>query len=95
MCSLYPNIQPFKFKKTTGRSYRLGDELPKAVRLKASDLSDAFRDAQKAMGITLEKGKQSPLRPKRWRKVFKTAASNAQIDRDIIKIMLEHDGDQS
>ncbi len=84
-----------QFKKKTGMTYRLGDTLPKPTRLKSTDLSDAFRDAQMAMGIPLQKGKQSPLRPKRWRKVFKTAASNAHLDRDIIKIMLGQSGDQS
>ena len=80
-----------EFAKKTGRQYRLGDELPKGIRLPADDVSSAFRRAQKAMQIPVQKGKQSPLRPKRWRKVFKTAASNAGLDRDIIKIMLGHD----
>lgn len=84
-----------EFAQKTGRQYSLGGELPKGKRLPADDISSAFRRAQKAMGISVQKGKQSPLRPKRWRKVFKTAASNAGLDRDIIKIMLGQSGDQS
>ena len=84
-----------EYMQKTGRQYRSGDELPRGTLLTSDDVSLAFRRAQKAMGIPLQKGKQSPLRPKRWRKVFKTAASNASLDRDIIKIMLGQSGDQS
>jgi len=83
------------FKKKTGRLHKLGDELPKGHRLSSGELSDAFRTAQKAMGIHLEKGKQSPLRPKRFRKIFRSACSSSQIDIDITKIFLGHAGASS
>jgi len=79
-----------EFKKKTGIESTLNDELPKGHKINSSDLSEAFRRAQKAMGIKLEKAKQSPLRPKRFRKIFKTACSNSNLDRDIIKIFLGH-----
>jgi len=84
-----------EFKKKTGRQPTLSDKLPKGNKIKSSDLSNAFRTAQQAMGIKLEKAKQSPLRPKRFRKIFKSACSNSQLDRDIIKIFLGQAGDAS
>lgn len=83
------------FKKKTGMLYKLGDKLPKGHRLSSGELSDAFRTAQKAMGIHLEKAKQSPLRPKRFRKIFRSACTSSQIDTDITKIFLGHAGASS
>lgn len=79
-----------KFSQLYNRRWTRADELPAATKLSANDISDAFRTAQKNMGIKLQKGKQSPLRPKRFKKVFRTACSSAGLDQDITDKLLGH-----
>ena len=83
------------FYKQNNRSWRIGDDLPVPNAISPIEIADAFRTAQRNMGIKLQKGKQSPLRPKRFKKVFRTACANAGLDRDITKTFLGHKGDQS
>ena len=78
------------FAVANGRSWTKYDELPPATKLKSDDISKAYRASMKAMKIPHTKGKQGPLRPKRFRKVFRTACSHAGLDRDITKIFLGH-----
>lgn len=78
------------FTELHKRRWTRDDLLPPATKLSADNVSKAYRISQKAMGIPLEKGKQGPLRPKRFRKVFRTACSHAGLDRDITKIFLGH-----
>lgn len=84
-----------RFFKIYSKSWTDDDVLPIATPLTTPDISDAYRTAQILMKIPLVKGKQGPLRPKRFRKVFRTACSHAGLDRDITKIFLGHSGDQS
>jgi len=88
-------VRKSNFAKIYNRQWTRDDLLPVGTRLEAPDISKAYRLAQKAMGIPLVKGKQGPLRPKRFRKVFRTACSHVGLDRDITKIFLGHSGDQS
>lgn len=83
------------FQMQNNRSWKLGDTLPTPNAISPREIADAFRTAQKNMGIALQKGKQSPLRPKRFKKVFRTACNNAGLDKDITKTFLGHKGDQS
>jgi len=87
--------QKCAFFKIHRRRWVSGDELPLAIKITANDISDAFRIAQIAMGVTLQKGKQSPLRPKRFKKVFRTACGNSGLDKDVTKTFLGHQGEQS
>jgi len=87
--------QKCAFFKIHGRRWVKGDELPIPMKITAQDISDAFRTAQVAMNIPLQKRKQSPLRPKRFKKVFRTACGNAGLDKDVTKTFLGHQGEQS
>jgi site-specific recombinase XerD len=83
------------FQQQNNRSWKLGDELPIANPISPREIADSFRTAQRNMQIPLQKGKQSPLRPKRFKKVFRTACANAGLDKDITKTFLGHKGEQS
>ena len=87
--------QKARFFQQNGRSWKIGDTLETPNAISPREIADAFRTAQRNMGIPLQKGKQGPLRPKRFKKVFRTACSNAGLDKDITKLFLGHKGDQS
>ena len=73
-----------EFRKIHGHAFRSDgvDVLPPAQRLENGSIEIAFRKAQKAMGIKLVKGQQGPLRPKRLRKIYRTAADLAGLGDD-------------
>jgi len=73
-----------EFRKIHGHAFRSDgiDVLPPAERLENGSIEIAFRKAQKAMGIKLIKGQQGPLRPKRLRKIYRTAADLAGLGDD-------------
>jgi len=56
---------------------------------KVVDISREFRRVQEnKMGLMIQNVKQSPLRPKRLRKVFKTACTRAGVDLDMIRVFM-------
>jgi len=73
-----------EFRKIHGYAFRSNgvDVLPPAKRLEGGTIETAFRKAQRAMGIKLVKGRQGPLRPKRLRKIYRTAADLAGLGDD-------------
>lgn len=77
-----------KFHLQNHRKWTLGDPLPKAEKISEEVVSQNFREAQRNMGIPLEKKVQSPYRPKRWRKVFKSAATKAGIDVELRRVFM-------
>lgn len=79
-----------EFSKEYGRKFRNDgiDVLPFAKRLEIGSIETGFRKAQKAMGIKLVKGQQSPLRPKRLRKIFRTAIDFAGLGDDKARQLL-------
>ena len=83
------------FLKIHGRKYTNLDELPEGNRLSNVTLAINFRKASRHTGISLVKQQQSPLRPKRLRKVFESACTHAGIDPDIKDIFMGHKGSQS
>ena len=85
------------FRKQYGRGYKNEDLdlLPKGNRLTPEGLAINFRRAAEQFGIPLVKGQQSPLRPKRLRKVFETACTYAGVDPNIRDIFMGHKGNQS
>lgn len=81
-----------QFKLKHGREFQNDglDELPIAEAIDTNVLSKAFRTAQKNMGIKLEKGSQSPFRPKRLRHIFRTASDMAGLNDDRTRAMMGH-----
>jgi len=79
-----------EFRKVHGRKFVNDgiDVLPPAKRLEIGSVEIAFRKAQRAMGIKLVKGQQSPLRPKRLRKIFRTAIDFAGLGDDKARQLL-------
>jgi len=64
------------------------DLLPPATFLRPETLATNFRHAAERIGTTLQKDKQSPLRPKRLRKVFKDACQAGRIGDDMANIFM-------
>lgn len=64
------------------------DSLPAATALTNLILATNFRHAAERMGIKLQKEKQSPLRPKRLRKVFRDACQAGRIGDDMANIFM-------
>jgi hypothetical protein len=58
-------------------------------RMETHSLSMQFRIASKKMGFT-KKGQASPFRPKRFRHLFRTACSNANVDSGYIMAFMGH-----
>lgn len=85
------------FRKIHGRAFRTDglDQLPPGNRLDVGVVEAAFRRAQKAMGIKLIKGQQGPLRPKRLRKIFRTAAYFAGVGDDKARQLISQDAGNS
>jgi len=85
------------FRRQYGREYKNQDLdlLPKGNRLTPEGLAINFRRGADQFGIPLVKGQQSPLRPKRLRKVFETACTHAGVDPNIRDIFMGHKGSQS
>ena len=85
------------FRKLYEREYKNEDLdlLPKGNRLTTVGLAINFRHATEQLRISLIKGQQSPLRPKRLRKVFESACTHAGIDPNIKDIFMGHKGRQS
>jgi len=79
-----------KFKKIYERPYSRMDEysLPKGKVLSRMQLAVNFRLCAEKLGIKLEKAKQSPLRPKRLRKAFRSACQLAGIGDDMTKLFM-------
>lgn len=79
-----------QFYNYYGRSYTPADVgmLPPASKLTNDKFSENCRNATIAMGITLEKGQQSPFRPKRARHIHNQACDFAKIP-DAIKRIFE------
>jgi len=83
------------FHKNHERTFNsLNDEL-EAIPLEGHSLSTNFRDAVNRYNqenrdnkIPIEHGKQSPLRPKRFRKAFNDACDNAGIPVDIKRVFM-------
>ncbi len=71
------------------------DMLPDGKRLIPIVLATNFRNATEHMGIHIPKKQQSPLRPKRLRKVFESACTHAGLDHDIKDLFMGHTGSQS
>jgi len=85
------------FRKKYGRSYQNQDLdlLPKGNRLNPESLAINFRHGAERLGLSLVKGQQSPLRPKRLRKIFESACTHAGVDPNIKDIFMGHAGRQS
>jgi hypothetical protein len=64
------------------------DLLPPATALRAETLATNFRHAAERIGTSLQKAKQSPLRPKRLRKVFRDACQAGRIGDDMTNIFM-------
>ena len=79
-----------QFKLANNRSFKNSDydELPAAKRLTNEILSQNFRKAAQNMGIPLQKKDQSPMRPKRLRKVFNDACDIARVVEGIKKVFM-------
>lgn len=71
------------------------DSLPEGNRLSPGTLATNFRNAIQSMGVYIPKGQQSPLRPKRLRKLFESACTHAGLDPNIRDIFMGHKGSQS
>ena len=86
-----------EFRKRYGRAYRTEDldKLPNDTRLTPNSLAINFRNATLSMGIYIPSRQQSPLRPKRLRKVFESACTHAGIDHDLRDLFMGHSGNQS
>jgi len=86
--------QKQNFKDIHGRQATINDEL-EALPLGVGDVAKNFRLVQEKIDIITEMGKQSPLRPKRLRKVFKTASTRAGLDVDTIRVFMGQSGQAS
>jgi integrase len=85
---MQPMDQKRKFLKENQRRAMIEDTLI-AEPCKPVDISRAFRQVQESrMGLMVRDVKQSPLRPKRLRKVFKTACTRAGVDLDMIRVFM-------
>ncbi len=71
------------------------EKLPDGKRLIPVVLATNFRHATENMGIHIPKGQQSPLRPKRLRKVFESACTHVGLDHDLRDLFMGHTGSQS
>jgi len=82
-----------EFRKLHGRKFKPDgiDVLPPAKRLTVGVVEIGFRRAQKKMGIKLVKGQHSPLRPKRQRKIYRTAADLAGLGDDKARQLIGQD----
>ncbi|MEX0862616.1 hypothetical protein [Nitrosopumilus sp.] len=60
----------------------------KRNRVDSASIATNFRIAQQRLGIYLSQGKQGPLRPKRLRKVFRTACQIAAVGDDMARIFM-------
>ena len=65
------------------------------TRLQGFELSHIFRRAQKRIGLECKERELSPLRAKRFRKVFKTAGTRAGLDVDVIKTFMGQKSNES
>lgn len=80
-----------EFTMKTKREFIEGiDELPPAKPLLRGTLELSFRKAAAKIGVILEKGKQSPLRPKRLRYIFRTACEQAGLSDDRTQSLMGH-----
>ena len=77
-----------QFKAIQGREYTIADKdlLPPAKKITPGIISESFRRAAENMGVKLEKGKQSPFRPKRWRHFFRQACQHGGIGDDMTDV---------
>ena len=77
------------FKQKYGREPKIDDydSLP-VKRFNAKQYSKNLRKVADKLGVSLEKNKQSPYRPKRWRKLFSDACDNAKIGDNKRKIFM-------
>jgi hypothetical protein len=79
-----------QFKLENNRIFKNSsvDELPKGKRTDTRVIATNFRVAQEALGIKLERGKQAPLRPKRFRHIFRQACQLAGVGDDMARIFM-------
>jgi len=64
-------------------------------RLTVHAVSSSFRTASQTIGKITEKGESNPFRPKRFRRLFRSACSIAEIDSGYVKAMMGHTQDVS
>lgn len=86
------NAQEFEPIWVVGREYEYeynGDTITVNGGLTSSILGYNFRVAANAMGVK-EEGKTNPLRPKRFRHLFRTACSTAGIDVGVTQAFMGH-----
>lgn len=76
------------FMKKYGREFKNDDILPLGNRFTAKHYAVNLRKIAEDLGIPLIKNQQSPLRPKRWRKLFSDACDNAKIGDNKRKIFM-------
>ncbi len=87
----YESERRREFRMKNKRAFVEGiDELPPVKPLHRRSLETDFRIAAAKIGVTLERGKQSPLRPKRLRKIFRTACEMAGLSDDRTQSMMGH-----
>lgn len=79
-----------KFQNLHGRLFSKMDSesLPKGKPLTRNQLATNYRLCAEKLGIKLEKAKQSPLRPKRLRKAFRSACQLAGVGDDVTKLFM-------
>lgn len=79
-----------QFKLENNRVFKNNseDELPRGRRVDTRVIATNFRAAQEALGIKLEKGKQAPLRPKRFRHIFRQACQLAGVGDDMTRVFM-------
>ena len=85
-----PKYQKQLFKKTHGRKFTNTDIelLPNAEPVWTITIDTNFRSAAEGIDVVTQSHKQSPLRPKRFRKVFRSACQNAGIGDDMTRLFL-------
>jgi len=64
-------------------------------RLTVHAISSSFRLASKDIGKVTKKGESNPFRPKRFRRLFRSACSIAEVDVGYVKAMMGHTQDMS
>jgi len=81
----------YSFKK----GKRKGEKVVVGEHLTAQSLSSNFRDSAQKMGYAKEKNVSSPFRPKRFRRLFRTACGIANIDNGFTLAFMGHVSDVS
>lgn len=79
-----------QFKLEHKRAFKIDslDELPKGRRVDTRVVATNYRNAQDSLGIHLERGKQAPLRPKRFRHIFRQACQLGGVGDDMARVFM-------